>query len=95
MEVYMSRSYKKTPVSGNTGADSDKQGKKIWHKQSRHRVKQTIQSVHNDVESLEELVIPNEKGLGYSPWHWPKDGKKYLGEWIKNNLERFRKVMGK
>ena len=41
------------------------------------------------------MTIPNEKEIGYGPWHWPKDGKRYLGEWIKNNIERIRQVMGK
>jgi hypothetical protein len=91
----MSRSYKKTPVSGNTGADSDKEGKKIWNKQYRHKSKQVLKSAHNDPELLEDIVLPNGKEMGYDPWHWPKDGKRYLGQWIKNNLERIRKVMGK
>ena len=95
MEVYMSRSYKKTPVSGNTSADSDKIGKRIWHKQFRHKTKQILKSTHNDAELLEDVNIPNEKEVGYGPWHWPKDGKRYLGEWIKNNIERIRQVMGK
>ncbi len=91
----MSRSYKKTPVSGNTGADSDKIGKKIWHKKVRNKTKQILKSVHNDAELLEDVTIPNEKRVGYGPWVWPKDGKRYLGEWIKNNIERIRQVMGK
>jgi hypothetical protein len=95
MEVYMSRSYKKTPVSGNTGADSDKPGKKIWHKKVRNKTKQILKSTHNDVDLLEDMTIPNEKEVGYGPWVWPKDGKRYLGQWIKNNIERIRHVMGK
>ena len=91
----MSRSYKKTPVSGNTFAESDKQGKKIWHKQYRHKTKQILKSTHNDVDILEDMNIPNEKEVGLGTWSWPKDGKKYLGEWLKNNTEWIRKVMGK
>jgi len=92
----MSRSYKKTPITGNTAAESDKQGKKIWHKSVRNKTKQILKSTHNDPDALEEMSIPNEKELSYyGPWLWPKDGKKYLGQWIKNNLERIRSVMGK
>ena len=92
----MSRSYKKTPVTGHTGADSEKTDKKIWHRRFRHKTKDIIRSMynHNDVESIDDIVMPVEDDVS-STWSMSKDGKSYLGNWLKKNVERFRHIMGK
>lgn len=71
----MSRSYKKTPISGNTGA-SEKGDKTILHKKYRKHVKDEILSAHGDLESLEELVYPKEDEVVNSST-MSKDGKTY------------------
>jgi len=94
LEIDMSRSYKKTPIVGTTTAETEKSAKRIWHKQLRHETKQLIKSSHNDPELLEDVTFPDEKEVS-SVWVMPKDGKKYIGQWLRNNMNFFRKMMGK
>lgn len=90
----MSRSYKKTPIIGHTGADSEKYDKKIWHKRFRHKTKDMIRSMRNDPDMIDDTVMPVEDDVS-STWSMSKDGKHYLGEWLKKNVERIRHIMGK
>ena len=92
----MSRSYKKVPVAGHTGADSEKTDKKIWHRRFRHKTKDIIRSMymHNDVESIDDVVMPVEDDVS-NTWSMSKDGKHYLGGWLKKNMDRIREIMGK
>lgn len=64
----MSRSRKKTPISGITKADSEKDDKRLAHRRLRRRVNQTL-SVRPEVEVLPVLREVSD------PWTMPKDGK--------------------
>lgn len=90
----MSRSYKKTPIIGNTKSESEKSDKKAWHRKFRHKAKNIIQSLHNDDGIIGDVVMPIENEVG-NTWAMSKDGKQYLGNWLKKNLDRIREVMGK
>lgn len=90
----MSRSYKKTPIIGHTNADSEKLDKKIWHRRFRHKTKDILRSMHNDVDSMDDVVMPVEDDVS-NTWSMSKDGKHYLGEWLKKNVNRIRNIMGK
>lgn len=90
----MSRSYKRVPVAGHTNADSEKTDKKIWHRRFRHKTKSILRSLHNDVDSMNDVVMPVENDVS-SLWSMSKDGKAYLGDWLKKNVDMFRKIMGK
>jgi len=68
----MSRSYRKTPIFGNTTAESDKPGRKIDHRRYRHYYKDKIRH-----EEYDDIEPPNYKE---NPWGWPKDGKNYWSE---------------
>ncbi len=83
----MSRSYKKTPVIGHTGASSEKSDKKHAHKVYRKHVKNNIASSHGDVDALEDLVMPIEEELS-NTWTMSKDGKHYvnLEDYVNNNI---------
>ncbi len=63
----MSRSYRKTPITGMTTAESDKRFKKAEHKRERRAL--------NAVDLTKEEP-PAEKAFG-NPWSAPKDGKRW------------------
>lgn len=90
----MSRSYKKVPVAGHTGAESEKYDKKIWHRRFRHRTKDILRSMHNDPDMIDDTIMPVEDDVS-STWSMSKDGKHYLGNWLKRNMDRIREIMGK
>lgn len=91
----MSRSKKKTPICGWTGGvDSEKEDKKIWHRQFRHKIKNILRGSHNDVDSLEEVVMPVRNEVSNIA-SMSKDGKHYFGNWLKKNLDMFGKFMRK
>lgn len=73
----MSRSYKKTPIIGNTCASSEKFDKKTAHKVYRKHVKDDIAASHGDVTKLEDLIMPIEEELS-DTWTMSKDGKSYV-----------------
>lgn len=66
----MSRSFRKTPITGMTLSDSEKVFKVNEHQRERTRVKQTL------VTFLDDTVLPAPKQFG-NPWAGPKDGKTY------------------
>lgn len=68
----MSRSRKRTPVSANTLAESDKPFKIISHRQSRA-------GVRSAVVAEDEAAPPHSKEYG-NPWKSQKDGKHWFGE---------------
>ena len=90
----MSRSYKKTPIIGHTKSESEKTDKKIWHRRFRHKTKSILRSMHNDIDSIDETVMPVEDDVS-NLWSMSKDGKTYLGNWLKKNMNRIREIMGK
>ena len=90
----MSRSYKKTPVIGHTAAESEKYDKKLWHRRFRHKTKDILRSLHNDPDMIDDTIMPVEDDVS-STWSMSKDGKSYLGNWLKKNVDRIREIMGK
>lgn len=64
----MSRSRKKTPISGITTADSEKYDKRLAHRRLRRRVKQTL-AVQPEADVLPALREVSD------PWTMPKDGR--------------------
>lgn len=90
----MSRSYKKTPIIGHTAAQSEKSDKKIWHRRFRHKTKDILRSLHNDPDMIDDTIMPVEDDVS-STWSMSKDGKSYLGNWLKRNVDRIRQIMGK
>lgn len=90
----MSRSYKKVPIAGHTGAESEKRDKKIWHRRFRHKTKDIIRSMQNDPDMIDDTVMPIEDDVSHK-WAMSKDGKQYLGLWLKKNIDRIREIMGK
>jgi len=65
----MSRSFKKTPISGNLDR-SDKNGKRLANRALRKRVKDGIRSGKEVLADIKEVS---------DPFDWPKDGKGYRG----------------
>ncbi len=67
----MSRSRRKTPISGMTSAASDHRWKKIAARKPRHRVKQELTA------KLECGRFPGKRWDLVDPWTSEKDGKSY------------------
>ena len=66
----MSRSRKKTPISGMAGGASNKEFKKKEHRRERRQV--------NVMLLKGKLVVPNRQKYG-NEWASPRDGKMYFG----------------
>lgn len=68
----MSRSRKRTPVSANTCAESDKPFKAASHRQERAAVR--VEFARDP-----EAVAVSPKAFG-NPWKSAKDGKHWMGD---------------
>jgi hypothetical protein len=66
----MSRSRKKTPITGITAADSDKAFKEAEHRRERRAVRNAIKAGE---------PIPDARLYG-DPWDGEKDGKQWLND---------------
>ncbi|RPI73311.1 MAG: hypothetical protein EHM38_00615 [Geobacteraceae bacterium] len=77
----MTRSRKKTPITGITTAESEKAEKLAAHKRERRRVRQTIQSDPN------AEILPHTREWS-SPWLMAKDGKIYHGARVEPKVLR-------
>lgn len=64
----MSRSKRKTPITGNTTSESEKQAKRAYNRRYRHVCKLVIA---NDTE---HSLIPSLREHS-NPWGMDKDGK--------------------
>lgn len=70
----MSRSYRKTPIIGNTTCRSEREGKKLWHKSWRIRERAVLAGV--TVDTL-NVYTPLQKNQVSSLWNLGKDGHQY------------------
>lgn len=70
----MSRSRKKTPITGITTSESDKWYKRFFHQKLRSRAHNLLKV--GDYENA-------EYDLPYNDWDTPKDGKRY---WHKDKI---------
>jgi hypothetical protein len=75
----MSRSYRKTPIFGNTSSDSEKEDKRKANRKLRHKVKQEINRGEEVLSDLKEVA---------PAWGFSKDGKHY---WADAEQEDMRK----
>jgi hypothetical protein len=78
----MSRSRRKTPISGITTAASDGAWKATAARRLRHRVRQHLET------TLEGDSFAGKRWDVVNPWDAPKDGKHWFGS---NYLHRLRK----
>lgn len=67
----MSRSRKKSPVTGITVADSEAQDKRLWHKRLRAMTRARL--------AHEDDPFPVAVNEASSPWLMSKDGKRWWG----------------
>ena len=79
----MSRSYKKNPIIGNAGT-SEKYDKVHAHRKTRKQIRDHITATHGDLESLEEMLMPNEEEVS-DTWTMTKDGKRYIDPIIRDD----------
>ena len=78
----MTRSRKKTPISGITTAESEKQDKRLANRRVRRAVKQALAT------SVDVDVLPHRRDLT-NPWTMAKDGKMWF------NADRFPEALRK
>jgi hypothetical protein len=78
----MTRSRKKTPISGITAARSEKQDKRLANRRVRRAVKQVLAT------SVDVHVLPHRRELT-NPWTMAKDGKMWF------NPDRFPEALRK
>jgi len=69
----MSRSFRKTSITGITIADSEKQDKRDYNRRYRRVIKQKL-PVHQDDKGLPHLKEYSD------PWVMDKDGKQYFNK---------------
>lgn len=72
----MSRSRRKTPIFGMTGAKSERRDKQAWHSRMRAKVRTGLTVMPQ--AQLDGYVAPVENEVG-SVWAMAKDGKHYFG----------------
>lgn len=75
----MSRSKKKTKISGITTADSEKENKRDANRKLRRIVKQQIKGGEETFSELREVS---------NVWSFDKDGKRYNAEIEKKRLRK-------
>lgn len=73
----MSRSRRKTPITGITNAASEKKDKQIWHRRFRHKIRDILRRTNED--EIDDIELPVEKEVS-STWAMDKDGKQYIGD---------------
>lgn len=81
MERNVSRSRRKTPITGITTARSEKFDKKIWHRAYRHAERQRL---HTNPYSFPRHHFE----FGAHAWNLSKDGKQYWGLDVTASLMR-------
>ena len=74
LEVSMSRSRKKHPITGMTTAETEKEFKQQEHQRERANIRTALANFDADAEPL-----PHPKEFG-DPWNGPKDGKRIRKE---------------
>lgn len=80
----MSRSRRKTPITGNTTAESEKYDKRLANRAFRAKMKSALKK--------EKEPLKNKLESGYSTWDFAKDGKQYLH---KETLQKYPDLMRK
>lgn len=89
----MSRSYKKSPICGNSKAISEKQEKLKANR--KIRIAERVNLRKHSIDSFENhiTILPRDKG---GSEYLRKDGKQYLDERdFIDNLDYFRKCLKK
>ena len=84
----MSRSIKKTKISGYTKSESEKQDKKIWHKKYRRKQKQNLDFCLSDPDKFIFRHIREETNV----WNFDKDGKRWYN---KKEAEEYKGIFRK
>lgn len=87
----MSRSRKKTPICGNTKAESEKGFKRLWHRAFRLAERMALGKV---IPSDDDFVPMLEREVSHI-WSGEKDGKHYFGDSERMTEEDKEKEMRK
>jgi hypothetical protein len=78
----MSRSFRKTPIFGNTGSPSEKKDKQIWHQRLRSQEKCRLRKV-----GIQDDFFAKDIKDYSDPWSFAKDGKRWLNI---NKIQTYR-----
>ena len=75
----MSRSYRKSPITGHAKFVSEKHDKRIWHKRMRTCNRDLCQGIRLQTEEeTEGMIFPLVSDVS-NPYDFAKDGKCYQG----------------
>jgi len=86
----MSRSFKRTPITGFTTAVSEKEDKKIWHSALRSAEREFLSKININTDDSDVLIEPVELDVS-NVWDFAKDGKKLLDLKNPESLKYIRK----
>ena len=89
----MSRSHRKTPITGHTNCRSERQDKKIWHQRWCTRQRTALAGMLPEEWDIHLGMLENEVS---NVWSMGKDGRSYwplarqvaMAEWIANHKGR-------
>lgn len=93
----MSRSRRKTPISGIAIAPSEKEFKRLTNQNFRTKQREVLRKVKLSVDP-NGVVLPYKPRDVENPWSGPKDGKSYFGHLKHGTAEEkrlYRKLMRK
>ena len=80
----MSKSSRKTPIFGNTTAETEKYDKRL----ANRRLRRIVRAVLENDKNIE--ILPTLREVS-NVWVFNKDGKRWQGDWVKNHPEMMRK----
>lgn len=72
----MSRSFVRTPITGMTTADSEKQDKRLANRRLRRSTRQLLRDIGPDTDTV---VVPTLRDVS-NVYAFDKDGKQWLDE---------------
>lgn len=80
----MSKSSRKTPIFGNTTAETEKYDKRL----ANRRLRRIVRAVLENDKNIE--ILPTLREVS-NVWLFNKDGKRWQGDWVKTHPEIMRK----
>lgn len=87
----MSRSRKKTPISGNTTADTEKDDKRIANRAFRRIAKRKLKNAQDDHEDC----LPKDLNEVSNLWSFNKDGKTWWNPSLHGDKDWYLRMMRK
>jgi hypothetical protein len=85
MESAMSRSFKHTPISGNTYCHSEKDDKRLANRAERR----IVRNILDTASDLDNILLPIKREVS-DVWGFGKDGRHWFGH-LRTSPKRYRR----